>query len=449
MNTETIERPVSQIIAIAPTKTTALAAVEMQAVAIARFGDWRIGAAELVKRFAAVVFDCTTTKGMKEAEDARAEVRAPRYLAQNVAKNSKTELAAISRAVGAEEKAIIDALAETEAHIEGQISAELARKAAIKAEAARVELARKEAHENGIARIRGSAAGAIGKTSAQILRGIAHLEDADMTGWEEFIAAARAAQAEAITTLRTMAAAALAAENAVIEMVRVRAEQVRIAAEQRAEGERLAAEAAQQKRIAAEAKQVADAAAKVEDDKRAAFAKLQADAAKVEADKLASERAEFARLQAETAKAAAAEREAGLAELRAATELQKAEAKRQAAFDRAEMVRLQAESAALIAQQQAEILRCAAELDSKRVYVFEAGAQVSGPVEFMPIPDDAPDITTNEIRYRLDLGITVPMLVRLGFAPTSTSDHLPATWRERDFRPICAALIAHIRDVAA
>jgi hypothetical protein len=94
--------------------------IDLQALALSRFGDWRPKAAALVAKYKGVIFDVTTAKGLADATAARLEVRAPRYAAQNVSKESKSELARVSKAIGAEEQAIIDALAATEEHIHAQ-----------------------------------------------------------------------------------------------------------------------------------------------------------------------------------------------------------------------------------------------------------------------------------------------------------------------------------------
>ena len=334
MNTETIDHPIVDLIEIAPTKTHEVAVAEMQTLALARFGKWRPVVAALVAKFADVAFDCKTTKGMKEAEQARAEVRAPRYLAQRVSKNSKTELAEISRAVGAEEKEIIEALAATEAAIDAQITAEVERKAAAKLEAARLEAERKARHEAGIARIAGLVGAALGKTAAQIQRGVEYAEDMEMSGWEEFSEAAKAAQANAVGVLRQMAAGALAAEEQAAELVRVREEQ-------RVEAERLAAEGARQRAELAEAKRVADERERVAAEAlrvEAAAIKSAADArAKVAADEQRAIATEAKRIADERAAAVATEQKAAadrLAADRATLDAQAQELRtRQAEFD--------------------------------------------------------------------------------------------------------------------
>ena len=132
---ETLEFP--SIVIDQPTPRSAALVVDLKALALTRFGEWRPQAAALVAKFKDVAFAVQTPKGYDEAKKALAEVRAPRYAAQNVSKESKSELAAVSKAVGAEEAAITAALADTEAAIEAQIVSEDARRATEKAEAER------------------------------------------------------------------------------------------------------------------------------------------------------------------------------------------------------------------------------------------------------------------------------------------------------------------------
>lgn len=203
-----------------------LATIDLQALALSRFGDWRPKAKALVDKYKGVIFDVTTPKGMADATAARIEVRAPRYAAQNVSKASKSELARVSKAIGAEEQAIIDALAETEAHIHAQIEAENSRRAAI-------EAARVAKHRAGIETIRSYAAQAQGKTAAQITAAITALMALSFGDeWQEFrdeAAEAAIATRDALVALRD-ATAEREAEAARIEAQRI--ENARVAAEQ-------------------------------------------------------------------------------------------------------------------------------------------------------------------------------------------------------------------------
>lgn len=224
--------------------TAALAAIDVQAVALARFGDWKPQAAALIAKYKNVAFDCTTVRGLQAATDARAEVREPRYAAQRVSKASKSELAKVSKAIGAEEQAIIDALAATEEHIDAQIRADAERRATEKAERERIEAARVAKHEAGITTIRGYVAQAQGKTAAAIERAIAIVEGLKFgTEWEEFAVPAANAQCETLEAMRALLASTQAAEQLAREAEEARAEVARKAAEQ-------AIVAAEQKKVA-------------------------------------------------------------------------------------------------------------------------------------------------------------------------------------------------------
>lgn len=86
------------------------------------------GLADLETKYKGVVFDVSTTKGMEEAKKARLEIRAPRYKAQNIAKETASQLAAISRSVKAGAENITTRIAAIEAPIHEQIEAEETRK---------------------------------------------------------------------------------------------------------------------------------------------------------------------------------------------------------------------------------------------------------------------------------------------------------------------------------
>ncbi len=225
--------------------TTAIARIDLKALALTRFGEWRPLAAALAAKYAHVAFAVSTTKGYDEAKKALAEVRAPRYAAQNVAKASKTELAQVSKAVGAEEQAVADALADTEQHIKAQLDAEDQRRAAEKAERERIDAERRARHEGGIATIRSYVHQAAGKTAAQIAVGIAAVDGIEIgPEWEEFTAAATLALVETHRALTAMREAALASEAEVAERLREREENARVAADLAAERLRLTEEAA-------------------------------------------------------------------------------------------------------------------------------------------------------------------------------------------------------------
>jgi hypothetical protein len=213
---------------------TELATVDVKAVALSRFGSWRAGAAALVAKYKGVAFDVSTGKGYDEAKRALAEVRAPRYAAQNVAKDSKAELAAVSRAVGEEVEAITTFLNPIEEHIKAQIDAEDKRKADAKAERDRIEAERKAKHQENLTKFKSYLIAAVGRDSVALAKAVAAIEARPIgDDWEEFKGAAELVRTEVLLGLKQMLHDTIAREA-----------QEKAAIELKAENERLAAEAA-------------------------------------------------------------------------------------------------------------------------------------------------------------------------------------------------------------
>lgn len=269
------------IIESIPIRPTSLAKIDLKAAALSRFGEWKPTAESIVKKYKGVIFaEVDTPKGYKALTEAIAEVREPRFSAQRVSESSKSELAAVSKAVGAEKDAVTAYLAETEKELVAQKAAEDARRTVAEAEAKRIEDERKAAHESGIARIRSYLAAAQGISSERIAAGIDKLTAMVFTTaeWEEFAVPAANAQCETIEALRGVLATTKAAEEAEAAAAAQRIEQARVAEEQRLEAKRL-------------------------DEARA----LIAAEAKKAADKLAADQAEFEKERAEWRAKAAAE----------------------------------------------------------------------------------------------------------------------------------------------
>jgi hypothetical protein len=216
-----------------------LTAVDLTKMALSRFDqNWRVKAKELVTRYDGVVYDATTTKGYNDLKAAIAEVRAPRYAAQNVSKASKSELAAVSRAVGVQEKAIIEYLSPTEQALVAQLEAEDTRRAAAKAAKEQAERERVARHEGKLELIRGYVKGANKVASTNLQIGIDKL--AAMTfgpEWEEDADQARGAQEATLVALREILQETLAREQREAEVEAQRlaneAEKQRLAEERR------------------------------------------------------------------------------------------------------------------------------------------------------------------------------------------------------------------------
>ena len=297
----------------APSARTALALVDVKEVALARFGDWRELAAAIVAKYKGVEFTgLETGKGYKALTDAIGEVRAPRFAAQNVSRASKSELAAVSKAIGAEEMQIAAYLASTERHLVAQRDAHDAKIAADKAERERLEfevreaarlkeVARIDAHHARLAVLMGYVGKAAGHPAARIAAGMSAVDAIviDAEAWEEFFAQACEAKDEALAGLRALHAKTLATEEADAERARVaeanRAEALRlagIAAQQEAQAQVLAAQHAAQLKQIADGMAALAKAQKEADDRKATEARAvqdaQSEAAKLEAARVAA-----------------------------------------------------------------------------------------------------------------------------------------------------------------
>ena len=238
-----------------PPASTAVAKVDLLALALSRFGEWRVGAAALVERYRAVAFDLSTLKGYAELTKAIAEVRAPRYAAQNVAKASKSELAGISKAVGAEEAAVTAFLDATEKRLVALRDAHDAKVAADKAKAARIEAERIAAHQAKIATIKSFLGRCQGLPAARIALGIDQLAG-QVYGddWQEFAVPAAVEQRATLEAMRTLHAQTVEREAEAARLEAQRADLARVAAEQADAARQLAEQRAelvrQQKAIA-------------------------------------------------------------------------------------------------------------------------------------------------------------------------------------------------------
>lgn len=229
-------------VAGAPSRSE-VAIVDLKKLALSRFGDWRKDAAAVIAKYSGVIFDAQTPKGYKALEQAISEVRAGRYMGQRVSKASKTELADVSRAVGAEETAIAEFLGPTEQELLRQKKAEDDRRAAVVEAARAAEAERKAKHEAGIAKILSMPASARGKPSDRIAAGIDYVRGlAFGAEWEEYAGLAAIARGEVAAELESMFLSTKAAEEAEATAAVQRAEQARVAEAQRVEAERLKAQ---------------------------------------------------------------------------------------------------------------------------------------------------------------------------------------------------------------
>ncbi|AKJ28764.1 hypothetical protein [Caldimonas brevitalea] len=313
------------------TAVAILSSIEEVQSAITEFDKVSAGLRDLREKYSNVAFDVASPKGLREATDARAAIRAPRYAVEKVRKAAKAPVLALGRDIDARAAYITAELLQLEEPIDRQIKAEEARKEAEKEAKRLAELARIEAHQVRIGEIRALLSIAVNATAPCIQTLINRLE-AWVVGpdaFEEYATAAQRAKDETLTRLREMHPAAVAyeAEQARLkaereELERLRAEQARreaeerarIAAEQKAEADRLAVERAKQEaelralREVFEREKAAARAAQEEADRQAAAARAEAErlvkeAREAEERRLAAVRAEQERLAREAEEA--------------------------------------------------------------------------------------------------------------------------------------------------
>lgn len=267
------------------TPETALTVVARAALALGS-DKARTELAELVKKSANIV-EVKNSAGREECHSAAMVLVRARTNIEKIGKAARDDATKFSKAVIAEEKALISITQPEEDRLLGLRDAWDAARAAEKAEAERIERERVAAIHARIGRIKGFATLALEcRTSAKVEELIERLMAEPTEGFEEFAEEAATARGLTLARMKEISDAKFADEQ----------ERARIAAEQEAERQRLAAERAELERQQAEAR-----AAQAQAD---AKAKAERDAAEAQ---LAAERAAFAAEQDRQREAQAAE----------------------------------------------------------------------------------------------------------------------------------------------
>lgn len=306
--------------------------------------------ADLRSRYADVVWQVATTKGMDEAKKARAEVRGYRTDLEKLRQEIKAPALERCRLIDEEAKRITAELRSIEDPIDAVIKAEEERKAAEKAEKERIEAERVASIRAKIAAIAALPAKHVMAGADDLLALIESLPTPTLDEFAEFTGEALQAHAHVVEQLDRLAQAATARE---FEAARLEAERKALA-EAQAKAE---AEAAEQRRIDAE--KLAAERAELERQRREQEAA--AAAAKAEQDRMQAEfRAEIERKRAEHEAVLAKERE----------EQQSIAAKLRAEIERQESERRQAEDAQR--RQQEELARAKADAERKAREAEEA-----------------------------------------------------------------------------
>ncbi|MGH7946166.1 MAG: hypothetical protein ACREF9_14305 [Opitutaceae bacterium] len=273
---------------------------------IAEYHPVEAGLAVLRDKYAGVVFDIATAKGLDDARRARAEIREPRYECEKIRKRLKAPALEYSRRIDTEAARITAELEKLETPIDAIIkreedAAEARREAKRRAEAERVARLRRIVEEIRAWPLTAMALNATGLRQDIERREAWNVEDLP----EEIRQEAAEAKEEALGTLRKVLAARevkdaedarLAAERAA-ERERQAAEDKRLREERRRQQEEDAHQAAEHRRLAekqAETERViAEQWARMQRETREAEERLAAEHTKMERQ-FAAERARIA-----------------------------------------------------------------------------------------------------------------------------------------------------------
>lgn len=143
--------------------------------------------ANLKLRFDKVVFDVKTAKGMKEAKEARAEIRGYRTSLEAKREELKKPILEQGRLLDSEAKALSAELTKLEKPIDDLIQAEEARRAKEKEEKEKIERVRIQSIQSRMDALRQTPAVAAAMSSAEIAKKIVEIEAIDPNvGFDEF-----------------------------------------------------------------------------------------------------------------------------------------------------------------------------------------------------------------------------------------------------------------------
>lgn len=161
----------------------------------------------LADKYRGVAYDVTTTKGMREAVAARADLRDNgRFLLTKTETRIKGEVNDLKRVMGEEVERLVSIVKPIEEHVDGQIKAEEKRKADEKAAREKAEAERVERHRQNLEKLRSYVTRAEGQPLDAIEKAIEVLEHLELgEAWEEFLEEAKTTRAATVTGLRKLA----------------------------------------------------------------------------------------------------------------------------------------------------------------------------------------------------------------------------------------------------
>lgn len=346
--------------------------------------------AALRQKYAGIVFDLTTVKGDKEARAARLELTTLRTSLEKKRKQFKAPALEFGKKIDSEASRVTAEILALEYPIDDQIKADEARRAAEKAERDRIAAERAQGFRNRIAVIRSFVGKCSGIASERIAKGIAQVEQVDVSpaAFEEFAAEAASAKDETLIAMRQIMAETKAREEEAARVEAQRIENERVAAEQKARADALAAQQAEIDRQARELRE-------------------------------AQEKQTSAALQATS-----------------------------------ERIRLGAEEKAradLLAEQAAKQSAPVAEIPAPAPIPYLQTPTPAEPQQLSMVepPDNGPRIKLGELNARIaPLSISADGLAELGF-PHVATEKAAKLYRASDWPAICAALVKHLTNAAA
>jgi len=396
------------------TPETALTVVARAALALGS-DKARTELAELVKKSANIV-EVKNSAGREECHSAAMVLVRARTNIEKIGKAARDDATKFSKAVIAEEKALISITQPEEDRLLGLRDAWDAARAAEKAEAERVERERVAAIHARIGRIKGFATLALEcRTSAKVEELIERLMAEPTEGFEEFAEEAATARGLTLARMKEISDAKLLDEQ----------ERARIAAEQEAERQRLAAERAELERQQREIIEAAEA------EKRAAAAKDVSMAAAIGGVLALTDRLPGGVMQALDAIA-----------------MERAQAAASQQPDTTAAAPIGTGETPAPSQRETPLSGLRPDGSPKPVITIEL--EDAPPPPFAE-PAPIPTLKLGEIQARLGfdgepLKVTGEFLSRLGFEATRIKS--ASLYQEADFARICAALINHLGRLA-
>lgn len=246
---EPVLTPIAALVQKQATDLAELAKVDLRAVALAQFGNWRGDVAAARKTLDGVVHDVSTAAKLADAVALRNRlIRTPRAEVRKVSKAVKSRLAAVSKDVGAEEEAAVKAWDEVETLITPQIEAGDAKLEADRLEKERLAADRAQKIADELAEISmflERAKTTEGMTADRVGNGIAILSAMTFgtDDWIDPVAAAKV-QLQTIAGMHELQAKLAAEEAAAAQMEALRLANERMAAQLAAQQAALDAQAA-------------------------------------------------------------------------------------------------------------------------------------------------------------------------------------------------------------